>query len=127
MSLSLTVLSGLFKLGDKYIEDKDKKAELFTTAMTTMLNTTTYKWVDALVKLSYAGEQITKGLLRPLGSFALAGFAMYCQVNSIELDIALQTFLYGAPAAWGTSRHIEKSNKNLKQPVEYIDWDDDSD
>jgi len=113
-----SLIPGLFKLGSELIEDPDKKTEfafktqeLYSTLATKLLETKTYPWVDALVKLAYASEAIVKGLIRPLGSFALAGFAAYCQVKGIELSDAVATLLYGSPAAWGVSRHIEKREK----------------
>lgn len=108
IGLFTSLLPGIIKLGDKFIEDKDKRNEFAFKMMDIMLNTTTYKWVDALVKLSYAGEQIVKGLIRPIGAMAMACFAAYCDVNAIELSDTAQTLLYGAPVAWGTSRHVEK-------------------
>lgn len=122
-----SVMPGLFKLGDKLIEDKDqrnkfafKTQEMTFKMMEVMLNTKTYPWVDALVKLSYASEQIIKGLFRPLGSFAMAGFAAYCQVNDITLPTELQYLLYGAPVGWGVSRHAEKAKK--KKETEDDGW-----
>ena len=118
IGLLSAVLPAVIKLGDKFIEDKDKRNEFAFKMMDAMLNTQTYKWVDALVKLSYAGEQIVKGLIRPLGAIAMAGFAAYCDANGIELSETVQVMLYGAPIGWGTSRHLEKSKK--KPPT----WED---
>jgi len=97
---------------DKFIEDKDKKAEIAESMMVKMLDTQTYRWVDALVKLSYAGEQIIKGLVRPLGSFAMACFGAYCAYKKgIQLDPTVQTLLFGSPVAWGVSRFAEKKRQ----------------
>ncbi len=122
-----TLLPGLFKIGNKMIVDQDKKMEYafkvqeFTfKMMEVMLNTKTYPWVDALVKLSYAGEQIIKGLLRPIGAMAMFAYAAYCNVNGIELNEMIQATLYGAPVAWGASRHAEKKRKE-KEP----EWGED--
>jgi len=111
IGLFTSLLPGIIKLGDKFIEDKDKRNEFAFKMMDIMLNTMTYKWVDALVKLSYAGEQIVKGLIRPVGAMAMAVFAAYCDANGIVLSDTVQTMLYGAPLAWGTSRHVEKAKK----------------
>lgn len=119
MGLFASLLPGIIKLGDKFIEDKDKRNEFAFKMMEIMLNTQTYKWVDALVKLSYAGEQIVKGLIRPIGAIAMAAFAAYCDVKGIQLSDTVQTMLYGAPIAWGTSRHAEKRKKEKE-----IDFDD---
>lgn len=113
-----SLIPGLFKLGSELIEDPDKKTEfafktqeLYHQLATKLLDTKTYPWVDALVKLAYASEAIVKGLIRPLGSFVLAGFAAYCQIKGIELSGPVQALLYGAPAAWGYSRHKEKQEQ----------------
>lgn len=112
------LIPGLFKLGSELIEDPDKKTEfafktqeLYNNLAMKLLDTKTYPWVDALVKLAYASESIVKGLIRPIGSFALAGFAGYCELNSIPLSDTAQALLYGAPVGWGVSRHVEKSKK----------------
>lgn len=112
------LIPGLFKLGSELIEDPDKKTEfafktqeLYNNLAMKLLDTKTYPWVDAIVKLSYASEAILKGLIRPIGSFALAGFAMYCEVKGISLSDTTQALLYGAPVGWGVSRHVEKSKK----------------
>lgn len=125
--LLLGVLNLAGKLGSKLIEDKDKRTEFaFKTLdiqqafMEKMLETKTYPWIDALVKLSYAGEQIIKGLLRPLGAFAMTGFAVYAEINGIELSDTIQTLLFGAPVAWGASRHVEKKRKDKTEVDE--DW-----
>lgn len=110
-----SIVPSLFKMGDKLIEDKDKRNEYAFKVMEMsndlalkLLDTKTYPWIDGLVKVAYASEAIVKGLLRPLGSLALAGFAAYCDINSIELSGAVETLLYGSPLAWGYSRHQEK-------------------
>lgn len=109
------LLTAAVNIGDKLIEDKDKKtefafkmAELAQRQMETLLNQPSYKWIDGLVKLSYASEQIIKGLIRPVGSLIMAGFGAYCAMQGIELSDTVQTLLFGAPVAWGVSRHVEK-------------------
>lgn len=101
-------------LGGKLIEDKDKRTEyafkmqeLAFRAMEVMLNTKTVPWVDATIKLMYA----CKTFIRPVGSTVMAGFAAYCAVKQIALPEYIQVMLYGAPVAWGASRHAEKKRK----------------
>lgn len=110
-----SVIDAAANLGGKLIEDKDKKtefafkmADLAERHMEALLNKDTYKWIDALVKLSYASEQIVKGLFRPIGSLVLAGFAAYCDTHDVQLSATIETMLYGAPFAWGYSRHTDK-------------------
>ena len=66
----LNPIDSLIKLGSKFVTDKDKlieyqfKAlELKQAAMTDLLHTQTYPWVDALVKLM----QATVVFARPVG------------------------------------------------------------
>jgi hypothetical protein len=128
IGLITSILPSIFKLGDKLIEDKDKRNEFaFKTQemafkmMEVMLNTKTYPWVDALVKLAYASEQIVKGLIRPIGAFVMFAYAAYCDINGIQLNEMIQTTLYGAPFAWGVSRHVEK-NRKPKPVDDEDDW-----
>ena len=118
ISLFTSLIPSLFKLGDKLIVDEDKKAEfafkvqeMAFKQMEQLTNTKTYPWADALVKLAYASEQIIKGLFRPIASACMLVFAMYCEINLIELSDGVQAILYGAFPAWGISRHSEKKNK----------------
>lgn len=113
------LISGIISIGKEFIEDKDKKNEYADKAMDRLLGTKTYMWVDALVKLSYAAEQITKGLIRPIGSLLMACFAAYCSVKGIVLPEAAQVALYGAPIAWGASRHSEKKKKQPDVPEDF--------
>ena len=132
LSLFTALIPGLFKIGDKMIEDKDKKAEyafkvqeMAFKQMETLINAKTYPWIDGLVKLAYASEQIVKGLFRPIASALMLGFAMYCEVSHIELSDGVQAILYGALPAWGVSRHHQKS-KDADRKKESIDpWGDD--
>lgn len=114
--VSSAIITGLISIGKEFVEDKDKKNEFADKAMDRLLGTTTYKWVDALVKLSYASEQIIKGLFRPIGSMLLAGFAAYCSIKGIILPEAAQVLLFGAPVGWGLSRHTEKKNQKHDVP-----------
>lgn len=119
LSLFTSLIPSLFKLGDKMILDQDKKAEfafkvqeMTFKQMEQLTNTKTYPWVDALVKLAYASEQIIKGLFRPIASAGMLVFAMYCEINEIALSDGVQAILYGAFPAWGVSRHIDKKKKD---------------
>lgn len=113
-----SILPGLFSLGGKLIEDKDKRAEYAFNVQRMaqemgmkLLETQTYPWIDGLVKLAYAGEAIVKGLFRPLGAAAMGAFAIYAEINGIELSTGVEAILYGAFPAWGASRHVEKKSK----------------
>lgn len=123
LSLFTALIPGLFKIGDKLIEDKDQKAEyafkvqeMAFKQMESLLSVTTYPWVDALVKLAYAAEQIMKGLFRPIITAVGFGFGLYFELNNIELSATVETILFGSFPAWGVSRHMEKSKPKS-------DWD----
>lgn len=128
IGLFTSLLPSLFKLGDKMIVDEDKKAEfafkvqeMAFKQMEVLINAKTYPWIDGLVKMAYASEQIVKGLFRPIASGLMLAFAMYCEVSAIELSDGVQAILYGAFPAWGVSRHVDKQKKK-----ENVDpWDDD--
>lgn len=116
IGLLTSVLPGLLGLGGKLIEDKDKRAEFAFKVQEMahdlalkMLDVKTYPWVDALVKLAYASEQIIKGLLRPLGAAAMTGFVIYAEVNEIQLSGPVETLLIAAFPGWMTSRHMDKA------------------
>jgi len=129
--ISPGVISGIFTLGkgllgivDKSVEDKDKKAELsFRVVELTfsfyerLLATPTVPWVDALIKFIL----VTKDLARPVGSFGLAFFAAYCQAKGTPLPETIQYLMYGAPVAWGASRHKEKVEKVKAQNTGFED------
>lgn len=124
LQILTSLLPGLFKIGSELIEDPDKKIEyafktqqMYNDLALKLLDTKTYPLIDALVKLAYASEAIVKGLFRPIGSFALAGFAAYCDIKGIQLSDTVSALLYGSPVAWGASRHVEKKN-NKKQETE---------
>jgi hypothetical protein len=128
ISLFTSLIPSLFKIGDKLIADEDKKMEfafkvqeMAFKQMEQLINAKTYPWVDALVKLAYASEQIIKGLFRPIASACMLAFAMYCEVSTIELSDGVQAILYGAFPAWGASRHIDKQKKK-KVIDEDEDW-----
>lgn len=116
LSLFTALVPGLFKIGDKLIEDKDKKAEyafkvqeMAFKQMEVLLSVESYKWVDALVKLSYAAEQIIKGLFRPIVTAIGFGFGLYFELNNIEISGTVEALLFGSFPAWGVSRHMDKS------------------
>jgi len=121
IGLITSVLPSLFKLGDKMIEDKDKKAEyafkvqeITFKQMETMLNAKTYPFIDALVKLSYASDQIMKGLLRPIGAACMTGFLFYAEIEGIELSGTVEALCAAAFPGWMASRHVQKKNDSKK-------------
>ena len=127
ISLFTSLIPSLFKIGDKMIIDQDKKQEFAFRVqemtfkfMEAMLAAKTIAWVDALVKLSYAMENIIKGLFRPIGAALMTGFAIYAEVKGIELSATVETLLVGAFPAWGVDRHLDK--KKPKKPEEDEDW-----
>lgn len=133
IGLLASLIPGLFKIGDKLIVDKDKKAEyafkvqeMLFRSMEVMLSTKTYPFVDALVKLSYASEQIIKGLFRPVVSAAMMGFEIYFAYKGIDIPDVLDITLTAAFPAWGASRYAEKQAKVKKKKYE-IDFEDDYD
>jgi len=116
LALLGAVLPGLFKIGDKLIEDKDQKAEfafkvqeMAFKQMEVLISAKTYPWVDALVKLSYAAEQIIKGLFRPIVATVGFGFGLYFELNDIAVSATVETILFGTFPAWGASRHVSKN------------------
>jgi hypothetical protein len=124
------MIPGMFKLGGKLIEDKDKKAEyafkvqeMMQALAFKLLETKTYPWIDGLVKLSYAAESIVKNLFRPVAS---AGLFLYAMANPEMLEQlhamgaigdAGIAGMFGAFPGWMASRHSEKK----KKPVD-DDW-----
>jgi len=130
IGLITSVLPSLLKIGDKMIEDKDQKAEyafkvqeIAFKQMETMLNAKTYPFVDALVKLSYASEQIVKGLFRPLGSAAMTGFLFYAEIYNIELSGAVEAVCAAAFPGWMASRYTEKKTKAKKENFDPFEED----
>lgn len=110
----LGLVESLINVGSKFIEDKDKKNEFAVRTMEMMLESKTYRWVDGIVKLSYAAEQITKGLLRPVFSIGVFCYALINpeileQLHALGTvgDAGVAAILGSAPA-WGYSRHTEK-------------------
>lgn len=123
----LNLIDAALSIGKELVEDKDKRAELAFQTMNTLLTSKSYRWIDGLVKLSYATEQIIKGLVRPLVS---TGMFVYGVLNPDVLaqlhelgtvgDVGVAAMLGSAPA-WGYSRHKEKQ----KSKKEDTSWDDD--
>lgn len=116
----IDIFTGIIKmiggLGGELIEDKDKKTEfafkmaaLAEKRMEVLMNQKTYPWVDGLVKLAYASEQIVKGLFRPVASSLMLAVAVYFEINDIKVSGTVETILYGALPAWGVSRHMDKN------------------
>ena len=125
----LNIVPGLFKLGGKLIQDADQRAEyafkvqeMVQDFMKVMLQTKTYPWIDGLVKLSYAAESIIKGLFRPVVSSLMLVFAIYAELEGIDLSEGVQGLLYGAFPAWGIARHREKAKRAERGSKEV--WDD---
>lgn len=126
----LAIIPGLFKIGDKLIEDKDKRyeyafkvQEMAFRMMEVMLSTKTYPWIDGLVKLSYAADQIIKGLFRPVFSVGLFVYGilnpdMLQNLHSLGIvgDAGI-VGMFGAFPAWMKSRHDEKKAKAEKQTI----------
>jgi len=122
------MLPSLFKLGGKMIKDQDKQMEYAFKALEMsnnlalkLMDTKTYPWIDGLVKLAYASESIIKGLFRPLGSAAMLGFAIYAEINNIDLSAGVEAILYGAFPAWGASRHVAKKDEAKSKTIDFED------
>ena len=116
----LNPIDSLIKLGSKFVTDKDKliefqfKAlELKQAAMTDLLHTQTYPWVDALVKLM----QATVVFARPVGGALMTGFGAWCHYKGITMDVGLQALFDGAFPAWGVSRHYNKESETTVEKV----------
>ena len=127
LSLFTSIIPSLFKIGDKMIVDQDKKQEfafkvqeMMFKQMETLVNVKTYPWVDALVKLAYASEQIVKGLFRPLGAAVMTGFLIYAELKGIELSGLVESLCAAAFPSWMASRHIDK--QKAKKPNIEDDW-----
>ncbi len=130
----IPLLGMIGKIGSKLIVDKDKKIEFaFKTQevaleyMKAMMNVKTYPWVDALVKLAYASEQIVKGLIRPIGSAILFAWGLYNPDMIKQLhelgpmgDLAI-TAIFGSLPAWGVDRGL---SKRKKKKTNDDDWGD---
>lgn len=130
IGLFASIIPSLFKLGDKMIVDKDKKAEfafkvqeIAFKQMETLINAKTFPWVDALVKLAYASEQIIKGLFTPILTAVGFGFGIYFELNNIEISATTEVILFGSFPAWRVARQKEK-NAKIKQRQKPTDDND---
>lgn len=110
------ILPGLFKIGSQFLSnDADKSKYAFQVLQMTndlslkLLDTKTYPWVDAVVKLAYASNQVIKGLFRPIGSAAMMAFGIYAKMHNLHLPPEVEAVVFGAFPAWGVSRHLEKA------------------
>lgn len=125
--MSLDPVTAVADLASTYIESKDKQAE-FTSKVeelkigfaTTIVQTKTVAWVDALIKLMYAAKEF----IRPIASIALFFYglthpdvvkAMH-ELGAIG-DLGIGG-MFGSAPAWGLSRHLIESKKaeNLSNP-----------
>lgn len=121
-----TIFADLFSIVKEITPDVDKQLELTIRLAQarmdferTILQQQTTPWIDATVKLAMAGEQIVKGLFRPIGSFCMAGFAAYCIINAIDIPTwaePVMTMMGVSPAAWGLSRYFEKAKAQAMPP-----------
>jgi len=110
---------------DKFVEDKDKKAELGVKThemmldfAKTLISTQTYPWVDAVVKLMYAVSDLLKQNWRPM----VSGFAFIYGLFNPEAMVTLHEAgtvgdgaiagIFGAFPGWILSRHQEKKRTN---------------
>ncbi len=134
MAVYEKAIEGITNLISEYITDDDLVAKLnFETEKLkfeldkALLSTTTTPRMDAFVKLLIATRDIIIPLLRPLGSLAMACFAAYCAYKHIQLPEAIQYALFGAPLAYGTSRHANKKDEQKTQRAKIArtdNWDE---
>ncbi len=129
-------IEGITGLFSELITDDDLRSKLdFETDKLRfeldkeLLKTTTSPNMDAFIKLMIAMRDIIIPLVRPLGSLAMALFGAWCIKNNIELSEPIQYALFGAPLAYGASRHTEKANKEKTirrkvKPVSAEEWDE---
>lgn len=102
----------------EWVEDKDLANKLnfeiikmqndFNLAM---LQSKTNPKMDALVKFMFALKNVIIPLLRPICSFLITAFGMYCHYKGIQVDPTTHAILDAAFPGWMTSRHIDKSNQ----------------
>lgn len=114
------------ELAGEYIEDKDKKNELMYKVQElefklreTLLNTVTTPWVDGFVKILIAFRDIILPMLRPVGSFCMTAFGLYCHYKGIDIDGATHAMIDGAFPAWGVSRHANKQKEEEEKTKRY--------
>ena len=99
---------------DKYAEIQLKKVEFKHNAQMALLKQTTTPNVDAAVKVLIALRDVVIPLFRPVGAIGMALFGVYCVKEGIELPEYIQVALFGAPLAYGGSRHADKMAKHKK-------------
>lgn len=123
-----SAIDGVSGLISEFIEDPDKKNEIVTRTIEAMLASKTTKFVDALVKLAYASEQITKGLVRPIFSIGVFIYGLSHPEAIKQLhelggvgDLAIGA-IFGSAPLWGYSRFKEKQ-KRIEVEEEY-DWEE---
>jgi len=127
-------IEGITGLFSELITDDDLRAKLdFETEKLrfeldkVLLKTTTTPNMDAFVKLLIATRDIIIPLIRPLGSLLMALFGAWCISEGIELSEPIQYALFGAPLAYGASRHADKANKEKTRRREIQAKNDDDD
>ncbi len=128
------LISPITSIADKMILDKDKyaelqfkKLELQAKARSELLAVTTTPWIDGFVKLLVTIRDVLIPLMRPVMSALMPVFAGYCAMNGIELGATVETMLFGAPIAYGASRHVDKKQKEVtkRAKMQYDDvWED---
>ena len=130
ISLLTSFLPSLFNVGGKMIEDKDKKneyafkvLEMANQVVIALINTKTVPWVDALVKLAYAGDAIIKSLFTPILTAVGFGFGIYFELNNIEVSATTEVILFGSFPAWRVARQKEKNAKIERQKAMPDDYD----
>ena len=133
MSILSALISPITGIADKLILDKDKyaelqfkKLELAARARSELLAVTTTPWIDGFVKLLVTIRDVLIPLMRPVMSALMPVFAGYCAMNNIDLGSTVETMLFGAPIAYGASRHVDKKQQEItkRKELEY-EWDDD--
>lgn len=117
INMLLPLLTQGLKVGGKLIVDKDKQAEYAFKSQEMMfklaeksLAVTTYKWVDAVVKIMAA----TLAFGRPLGGFALTVWGVYLHIEGVEIPEIVHYAMDGAFPAWGLARESEKRRKHKR-------------
>ncbi len=132
MAIYEKAIEGITSLLSEVIDDGDMRAKLdfeieklkFELDKALLSSTTTPK-IDATVKLLIATRDIIIPMLRPVGSFAMAGFGAYCISEGIELSEPIQIALFGAPIGYGASRHAAKKDEQRTERAKVkVDWDD---
>jgi len=134
MAVYEKAIEGITNLISEYITDDDLIAKLnFETEKLkfeldkALLSTATSPRTDSFIKILIATRDIIIPLMRPVGSLAMASFAAYCTYKGIQIPEGIQYALFGAPLAYGASRHSGKKDEELTKrssPIEKEKWDD---